>query len=131
MSDFLAGLKLAKIHAAERSHVRRFDEAAALVRRNQLSFASLSAAARAGLDMGAAAALAALVWLSLSAATLDAPELLIMAIIFVRVTPALFRLQQNVQQLAHVLPAYACARDVHRELQAAAEARAGDGAPRN
>ena len=129
VSDFLTGLKLAKIHAAEPSHVRHFEETVALMRRRQLAFTALAAAARAGLDMGAAAALAALVWLSLSAAGLGAPELLILALIFVRVTPALFRLQQNVQQLAHVLPAHAYAREAHRELRAAAEARAGDDAP--
>lgn len=129
VSDFLTGLKLAKIHAAEPSHARHFSETVALMRRRQLAFTTLAAAARAGLDMGAAAALAALVWLSLSIAALTAPELLILALIFARVTPALFRLQQNVQQLAHVLPAYAHAQEAHQELRAAAEARAGDDAP--
>lgn len=129
VTEFLGGLKLAKSHDAERPHVRHFTDTTALMRRRRMAFTALSSAARAGLDMGAAVALAALVWLSLSTAALTVPELLIMALIFMRVTPALFGLQQSVQQLAHVLPAYTHAQEIHGALRAAAEARAGEDEP--
>ena len=130
VTDFLGGLKLAKGHNAEGPHVRQFGETVADMRKRQLAFTRIKSAARAGLDMGAALTLAALAWYVLSTAALPLPELLLMALIFARVMPALFRLQQNAQQLAHALPAYANVRAMRRMLEEAAEAPAGDGKPR-
>ena len=126
VTDFFGGLKLAKSHDAGDLHVRHFSDTNARMRRRQLAFIELGSATRAGLDMGVAVALVALVWLSLSATTLTVPELLIMVLIFARVTPSVVRLQQTVQQLAHALPAYTHAQEVQRELRAAAEARPSD-----
>ena len=130
MTDFLGGLKLAKGYNAEGGHVRHFTETVAVMRERQLAFTRLSSAARAGLDMGAAFALAALVWFALSTTALPLPELLLIAVIFARLLPALFRLQQHAQALAHALPAYAHVRAMHRALQEAAETPAGRGGPR-
>ena len=130
MTDFLGGLKLAKGYNAEGRHVRHFTETVAVMRERQLAFTRISSAARAGLDMGAAFALAALVWFALSTAALPLPELLLITVIFARLLPALFRLQQHAQALAHALPAYAHARAMHRALKEAAEAPAGRGGPR-
>ena len=130
MTDFLGGLKLAKGYNAEGRHVRHFTETVAVMRERQLAFTRISSAARAGLDMGAAFALAALVWFALSTAALPLPELLLMTVIFARLLPALFRLQQHAQALAHALPAYAHARAMHRALKEAAETPAGRGGPR-
>ncbi len=52
-----------------------------------------------------------------------------MALIFARVMPALFRLQQGAQQIAHALPAYAHVQAMHRVLKEAAETPAGNGKP--
>ena len=130
MTDFLGGLKLAKGYNAEGRHVRHFTETVAVMRERQLAFTRISSAARAGLDMGAAFALAALVWFALSTAALPLPELLLMTVIFARLLPALFRLQQHAQALAHALPAYAHARAMHQALKEAAETPAGRGEPR-
>ena len=130
MTDFLGGLKLAKGYNAEGRHVRHFTETVAVMRERQLAFTRISSAARAGLDMGAAFALAVLVWFALSTAALPLPELLLITVIFARLLPALFRLQQHAQALAHALPAYAHARAMHRALKEAAETPAGRGGPR-
>ena len=130
MTDFLGGLKLAKGYNAEGRHVRHFTETVAVMRERQLAFTRISSAARAGLDMGAAFALAALVWFALSTAALPLPELLLMTVIFARLLPALFRLQQHAQALAHALPAYAHARAMLRALKEAAETPADRGGPR-
>ncbi len=130
MTDFLGGLKLAKGYNAEGRHVRHFTETVTVMRERQLAFTRISSAARAGLDMGAAVALAALVWFALSTAALPLPELLLMTVIFARLLPALFRLQQHAQALAHALPAYAHARAIYRALKEAAETSAGRGGPR-
>ena len=130
VTDFLGGLKLAKGYNAEEPHVRHFAETVATMRKRQLAFTRINSAVHAGLGMGAAFALAALAWFALSTTALPFPELLLIALIFARVSPALFRLQQNAQQLAHALPAYAHVRAMLRGLEEAAETPAGDGEPR-
>ncbi len=128
-ADFLAGLKLAKSYRAEESHVRRFAEAAATARRRALAFTAAKSTARTAIDMGAAAALATFAWFAASTAALTLPELLMLAAIFVRVLPALSRMQSHAQQLMHVLPDYAHAQSIQRELRDAAEAPAGGDEP--
>ena len=129
MTNFLGGLKLAKGHNAEGPHVRHFEEIVATTRKRQLEFTRIDSTVRAGLNLGAAFALAVLIWFALSTAALPLPELLLLVLIFARVMPGLFRLQQNAQQLAHVLPAYAHVRVMRRMLEEAAETPAGDGEP--
>ena len=125
VTDFLAGLKLARVYEAEDEHVRRFTDAKAAMRRRRLAFTRTSAAARAATQSGAAAALAALIWFVVSVADVTPAELAIMALIFARVLPAAERLQQQAQELAHALPAYAHALAMQRAL---APAGAGGGA---
>lgn len=125
MTEFLGGLKLAKCDGTEARHVREFTAALTDMRRRQLDFARTSSAARAVFNVGAAAALATLVAFSVRRAGLNAPELLVTALIAVRVLPALLRLQQDAQQLAHVLPAWLHALDMERTLRAGGEAPAG------
>ena len=129
VTDFLGGLKLIKGHNTEGPHLRHFEETVATMRRRQLAFTRINSAVRAGLNLGAAFALAALAWIALSTAALPLPELLLMALIFARVMPALFRLQQGAQQIAHALPAYAHVQAMRRMLEEAAETPAGDGKP--
>ncbi len=129
VTNFLGGLKLAKGHNAEGPHVRHFEEIVATTRKRQLEFTRIDSTVRAGLNLGAAFALAVLIWFALSTAALPLPELLLLVLIFARVMPGLFRLQQNAQQLAHVLPAYAHVRVMRRMLEEAAETPAGDGEP--
>ena len=130
VTDFLGGLKLAKSYNAERTHVEHFLEAIETVRRRRLAFTWAAGAARAVLSMGSAVALAGLIWFSASTVTLTMPELLLMVLIFSRVLPGLLRLQQNAQQLAHLLPAYSHVRAMYRSLRGDAEAAAGDGETR-
>ena len=127
VTDFLAGLKLARVYEAEGAHVRRFTDAKAAVRRRRLAFTRTNAAARAAFQSGAAAVLAALIWFAVSVADATPAELAIMALIFARVLPAAERLQRQTQELAHALPAYAHALAMQQALIEAAEAPAGTG----
>ena len=129
VTNFLDGLKLVKGHNAEGLYVRHFEEIVATTRKRQLAFKRIDSAVRAGLNLGAAFALAALIWFALSTAALPLPELLLLVLIFARVMPGLFRLQQNAQQLAHMLPAYAHVRVMCRMLEEVAETPTGDGEP--
>ena len=128
MAEFLGGLKLAKSENTEARHVRDFTAAIAEMRRGQLAFVRANAAMRAVFNVGAAATVAALVWLAVRRAGLGAPEVLVMTLIGVRVLPAAQRLQQLAQQLAHALPAWLHAAEMERELREAAEAPANPAA---
>ena len=127
VTDFLAGLKLARVYEAEGAHVQRFTDAKAAMRRRRLAITRTSAAARAAFQSGAAVALAALIWFAVSVADVTPSELAIVALIFARMLPAAERLQQRAQELAHALPAYAHALAMQRALLDAAEAPAGAG----
>lgn len=120
-TDFLDGLKSAKIHGAEAAHVERFRKQAADVRERRISFAALSAGTRATLQFAAAAALAGLVWYALAGAGLTLPELALLALVFARVTPTALNLLQWTQALANELPAYSAVTAMRDELRAAAE----------
>ena len=125
MTEFLGGLKLAKSEATEARHVRDFTRAFADMRRRQLDFTRTRAAARALFNLGAVAALAALVWVGIRYTGLNVPELAAMALIAGRLLPMLLRLQQDAQQLAHVLPGWLHALETEETLRGAAEAPAG------
>ncbi len=125
--DFLAGLKLAKSFTAEPVHVRRIDAAVEAAQRRQLAATTAGATARATLNLGAAAALAGVAWVTVVEVGLPLPELAVLVAIFARVMFALVNLQQSAHELANTLPAYHHAQGMLQELRGAAEA-AGPGA---
>ena len=120
-TDFLDGLKPAKMQNAEAAHVERFQRQAAEVRGRQVAFATLSAGTRSGLQFAASAALAGLVWYALASSGLTLPELALLALAFARATPTLLNLLQWTQSFANTLPAYAVVTAMRNELRAAAE----------
>lgn len=121
MIDFLDGLKDAKSGGTGRQQVRDLMEGFAKMRVQRLAFIRTQACARGLVQIGAAAALGALVWLAVRHAGLSAPELLVMAMIAVRVLSVLVRLQRDGHLLAHALPAWLHADEMERALRDAAE----------
>ena len=119
--DFLAGLKLAKSYAAEQVYVNRFSEAISAVRQRQVASTTASSMAQATLNVGAAAALAAVTWFAIVGAGLTLPELAVVALLFARVISALTNLQQSAQDLANALPAYSHAQETLHALRQATE----------
>ena len=127
MSGFLGGLKQAKTDDTATRHVQEFTDAQAEMRHQLLAFTRTNAAAQAVFNVGAAAALATMVWLAVRYAGLGTPELLVIALIAARLLPTLRRLHQEGQQLAHTLPAWQHAIETERMLLDAAEPPAGVG----
>lgn len=121
VTDFLDGLKPAKGHNAEPTHLRRIERETAAARESQVAFAKLGATTRAGLQLTAAAGLAGLVWYGLSDGRLALAELTLLTIVFARATPAALNLIQQAEQLINALPAYASAMGMRDALRAGAE----------
>ena len=120
-ADFLAALKLVRSQDAEEQPIRRSAAAAAAVRGHRLALVRAQSAVAAGLHLGATASVAALIWLAVSVAALALADLLILALIFVRLIPLLIGLMANVHRFAHLLPACSHAREFHHALAAESE----------
>lgn len=121
VQDFLSGLKPAKTQAAEGVHIARFGAAVAAMRERRLAAAATGALAVAVLQVGAAAALAAVVWFALDARDLPPPELAVVILLSARALAALGTVQHRAHDLANSLPAVRHARETLRTLEAAAE----------
>ena len=121
VQDFLAGLKPAKAYTAERVHANRFGEAVSAMRQRQMASVKAVAVARATLNVGAAAALAATAWFAIAGTGLTLPELAVVAALFARVMSALMNLQDSAQEFANALPAYGYAQEALRALRRATE----------
>ena len=130
VTDFLAGLKVAKGHAAERAHVRRFHKVLLALRARHLAFSSINAKAQATLHVGGALALAAMAWFAIAEARLTLPELGVLVLLFARVMSALASLQRSVHEFAVTAPAFSHAQGMLRKLRQATE-DAGEEAPQS
>ena len=128
VQDFLGGLKEAKSQAAEAVHGARFGAAVRGLRERRLASATTSALALAALQVGAAVALAAIVWFALVARNLPPSELAVVILLSARTVGALGTLQQRAHDLANTLPAVGHARETLAGLEVLAEDAAAIGA---
>ncbi len=128
VQDFLGGLKEAKSQAAEAVHGARFGAAVRGLRERRLASATTSALALAALQVGAAVALAAIVWFALVARNLPPSELAVVILLSARTVAALGTLQQRAHDLANTLPAVGHARETLAGLEVLAEDAAAVGA---
>jgi ATP-binding cassette subfamily C protein len=120
-SDFLRGMKLIKAFGAGWGAALRIEEQAALMAESQLDFARRNARARVIFDVGAAAAAAGVLFVALEVLHRPLSEVLVFALVFVRVVPVMRMLIGNLRLLAHILPAYTAIERLRRRAQAAAE----------
>lgn len=123
VQDFLAGLKFAKSHAAERAHVAHLSEAVTALRERRLASATVATLARAAVQFGAAVVLAAVGWFVLVEAGLPLPALVVVVVLSARTMTMLGGVQWRAHDLANTLPAFLHARRALADLTAAAEER--------
>ena len=123
VQDFLAGLKFAKSHAAERAHVAHLSAAVADLRAGRLASAAAGALALAAVQFAAAVVLAAAGWFVLVEADLPLPALAVVVVLSARTMTVLGVVQRRTHELANTLPAFLHARSVLADLEAAAEER--------
>jgi ATP-binding cassette subfamily C protein len=123
VSGFLDGLKLAKAHGMEAGHVEAFDESVRESRQAQIDFAIASSSASAIQFVVTAAFLALLVDIALEQLHVPLAQLLVLALVFMRLVPQISSAQRNIQLLAQSAPAM----DELTSLIDAAEAAAEPG----
>ena len=130
ISDFLASLKLAKSHNAEERHRLAFEEAVAHQRDNMLATNRRLADTRIFISVASALVLCGFVYAGSAFSHLSTPDLLIMIVVFARLTPGLMQIQQSADTLWQVLPTFD---DLYRLLtrcEAAKEPLVGGGTER-
>ena len=128
VSEFLAGLKLAKSYHVEDHHARSFTQLVDLMRRRMLSFVRSRATAQVVYQVGAALTLGGLVFLAVEVFHLQGAPLLVLVLVFARLLPLLSQIQRSWQHIEYMLPAYREAQALVAQCEAVQE-RLLDGPP--
>lgn len=121
VNEFLGGIKLVKSYGAETHYLDYFQQAATTQRHKQLAFKRSSSLAQQVFQMGSALLLCLFFYVALALLHIPTSQLLVLALIFVRLMPLLSGLQHHYEQITHMLPAYANAMQLQQECQQAAE----------
>ncbi len=119
--DFLGGLKLVKAHAIEGQHVADLRRRTDTLRDELFGFASHQSNTRGWFEIGSAVLLAGLLYGAATWAHTGLAELLLLVLVFSRLLPVLRDSQLQMQQLAHMMPAFHATQDWIRRCQAASE----------
>jgi ATP-binding cassette subfamily C protein len=106
IQEFLAALKLIKIHAEESESEVELGQALSETTQQQLDFRKMHTQAQALYRIGGAMGLAGLVYWALTQTQISSAYLLALIAIFARMLPQLSVAQLGVAQLWHMLPAY-------------------------
>ncbi len=120
--DFLSGLKLVKAHAMEARHVADLQRRTGLLRDELMGFAAHQSSTRGWFELGSAVLLAGLLYAAARWADTGLADLLLIVLVFSRLLPVLRDSQLQLQQLAHMMPAFASTQGWIARSQAAAEA---------
>ena len=105
-TEFLDGLKVAKLHALEAPHVQAFADVVTDARQAQTDFARHTAATTMMQTLVSTVLLAVIVYVGVGREHLGASELLILLFLFARLVGQVPLMQRNLQQIAQMVPAY-------------------------
>lgn len=121
IAAFLAGLKLAKSMGVERTHAARFEMSTAQLADETAKFVTISGAMDGLVKVGNAIALCAFLYFAIEYQKMDLPSLVVMILIFMRISPRFSGLQRNVQQVLTNLPVLAALNEVKANADRAVE----------
>lgn len=121
IAAFLAGLKLAKSMGVERTHAARFEMSTAQLADETAKFVTMSGAMDGLVKVGNAIALCAFLYFAIEYQKMDLPSLVVMILIFMRISPRFSGLQRNVQQVLTNLPVLAALNEVKANADRALE----------
>ena len=124
--DHLAGVKEAKSMGAESYHVREFAKVASAASQTRIRFETAKGAALFVFSCGTAVTVSLVVYVAIDVLNMAATELLLLIIIYSRLTPRVLKIQNDYQDLVHTLPAYANIVNLQDTCAVAAEKRQSD-----
>jgi ATP-binding cassette, subfamily C, bacterial len=104
VSEFISGVKIAKSFNAEPRFVAKLGETLARMRADLIRFQRASSTASVLVQVTSAAGLAAFLFVAIDRFALPLPQLVVMILIFMRVSPRFLALQTHVQEILTQLP---------------------------
>ncbi|QJE73282.1 ABC transporter ATP-binding protein [Aerophototrophica crusticola] len=122
VSEFLGGLKVAKSFQAEARYVGEFQGALDRVKAATFSVSRLQQASALLFQVMGAAALCGFLYVGLEVLALPAAELLVLVILFARLSPLFGQAQSSLQGFLFMVPSFRAARALQRRLAADPEA---------
>ena len=99
VSEFLAGMKTAKIHNAERSYLQRLDHNLTLVREEAVGFMRLTSTGAIASQVASAVAVALVVYVGVAVLAMPIAELVAFLLILMRISPRFLGLQTSLQDI--------------------------------
>jgi ATP-binding cassette subfamily C protein len=121
ISDFLHALKLAKSHNAESRHIAAFDLALEHQAKRTIAYDRSTALMRTVIQISAAITLGAVVYFAVTFGQVNIAGLLVIVIIFSRLAPMIFQIQQDCHGLMRMLPVFARTIELRNICATAAE----------
>jgi ATP-binding cassette subfamily C protein len=115
-TQFLGGLKLAVSQNLQSRFLDEFRQTLNELTRWQVDFVRIRSRSRTALSTLSALAGGAVLLIGFGAFNVDAPTLITLLVIMTRMTGPVGQIQQNLQQLANVLPAYDNVKALERDL---------------
>lgn len=99
VSEFLAGLKTAKIHNAEQSYLQRLERNLVLVREEAVGFMRLASAGAIVSQVASALAVAVVVYVGVAVLAMPVASLVAFLLILMRISPRFLGLQTSLQDI--------------------------------
>ena len=121
LNEFLSGMKLVKSSRAESYYLQQFKDSVALQRIKSLAFHRNSSRAHQVFSVGSAVLISLFFYVSIAVMHIPVAELLVLALVLVRMMPLLSGLQRNYEHMMHMLPAYSSAMLLKQECEQYAE----------
>lgn len=109
ISDFLAGIKLAKSFSGEEHYIQRYTKVIYRLQGRLLEYALSNGLASAAYQVASAVALCALFYVGSEILAIDSAELLVLLVVISRLLPLFSGIHSNVQQVLLMLPSYEAA----------------------
>jgi ATP-binding cassette subfamily C protein len=125
LSDALASMKLVRSYGAEPRHGAALDRAIGALRATHVGQASGPITIRLWFDLGASVALAAAAWVGIRQLAMHPAELVVLLVLFLRLTPQLSYLQVYYHGLLTDLPAFLAVSRLEQACAAEADQDAG------
>lgn len=121
ISDFLSGIKMAKMLNGERFYFDLLNQNLARITKDNTTYVRQSTIGTAAFQIASAIGLAAFAYVSLTMLRITMAEFLVLLVIFVRISPKLLSLHTQMQQFLVSLPTFADVLGLTREFAAEQE----------
>ena len=125
LSEQLSSLKTVKSHANEDKYLQDIDSISQQLEAQNLVLTCMNAHTAWVYTVGAAVAFSLLLWLSQVWLALPLSTLIILLVLYSRILPQVSKLQSNLQQLIHKVPAYQDVFDMLHRCRAVQEPKLG------